>query len=101
MRFKITGRQVELRLLSKAYETQRSELVVMYGRRRVGKSSLIQAFIEQVQARYSKRPLCLSFEGLEKQKTPAQLEHFTNRLKSQIKDPLLQRAQFQECPEVF
>ena len=40
------GRDHELRILEDAYRSPRSELVVIYGRRRIGKSSLVRQFAE-------------------------------------------------------
>lgn len=40
------GRDRELRLLEKRYASSRFELVVLYGRRRVGKTALINAFVQ-------------------------------------------------------
>lgn len=39
------GRTAELRLLAKAFESPRAELIPIYGRRRVGKSELILQFL--------------------------------------------------------
>ena len=39
------GRTAELRLLAGAFESPRSELIPIYGRRRVGKSELILQFM--------------------------------------------------------
>ncbi len=41
------GRKKELKLLDDAYQSRKSELVVLYGRRRIGKSSLIKHFSEK------------------------------------------------------
>ena len=38
------GRDKELRTLQTAYESDRSELVVVYGRRRIGKTALMTQF---------------------------------------------------------
>jgi AAA+ ATPase superfamily predicted ATPase len=38
------GRQKELKLLDEAYQSDKGELVVIYGRRRIGKSSLVEQF---------------------------------------------------------
>lgn len=38
------NRKAELRILSNLYETDRAELFVLYGRRRVGKTELLRAF---------------------------------------------------------
>ncbi len=39
------GRDAELRLLAQAFESRRSALIPIYGRRRVGKSELILRFM--------------------------------------------------------
>jgi len=41
-----TGRVKELTLLEEKYKSKKSELLVIYGRRRIGKTSLIKKFIE-------------------------------------------------------
>ena len=41
------GRKNELKLLNDAYRSGRDELVVLYGRRRIGKSSLVKRFAEK------------------------------------------------------
>ena len=101
MRIDIKGREDELARLKEKYSSKKSELIVIYGRRRVGKSSLIQSFINRRRTSTTKQALALTFEGLENQKTPAQIKHFTARLKAQIKDPLLQRVEFENWSEVF
>jgi predicted AAA+ superfamily ATPase len=37
-------REAELALLQQAWSSQRAELIVVYGRRRVGKTALLRAF---------------------------------------------------------
>jgi AAA+ ATPase superfamily predicted ATPase len=41
------GRKNELKLLNDAYRSEKDELVVLYGRRRIGKSSLVKRFAEK------------------------------------------------------
>jgi len=41
------GRKNELKLLNDAYRSGKDELVVLYGRRRIGKSSLVKRFAEK------------------------------------------------------
>ena len=46
------GREHELAALNKLYESDKFEFVVIYGRRRVGKTALISRFIEDKNAIY-------------------------------------------------
>lgn len=46
------GRQIELKNLDKMYQSPNFEMAVMYGRRRVGKTSLIKQFISDKPAIY-------------------------------------------------
>lgn len=41
------GRQKELNILTKLHKSQKAELVVLYGRRRIGKTRLVTIFLEQ------------------------------------------------------
>ena len=40
---RIIGREEEIRLLSRAYDSRESEFVAIYGRRRVGKTFLVRS----------------------------------------------------------
>jgi AAA+ ATPase superfamily predicted ATPase len=40
------NRKAELNLLSRMYSSERAELFVLYGRRRVGKTELLRAFCD-------------------------------------------------------
>lgn len=95
----IIGRRHERELLLEKYHTEKSELAVVYGRRRVGKSVLLLNFVHRTEGKGKKQSL--SFEGLEKQRTPAQIKHFVHQLKQQIDNPLLQKAEFSRWNEVF
>ena len=46
------GRESELALLNKLYTSDKFEFVVMYGRRRVGKTALISEFIKDKKVIY-------------------------------------------------
>lgn len=76
------GREEELKLLEGQFSSNKSRVVAIYGRRRVGKSALIDSFIK------TKR-FHLIFEGREKAKTNEQLELFANELRKQLKNPYL------------
>ena len=64
----VVGRALEKEKLDEALSSQRSELVAVYGRRRIGKTFLIREY-------YSKNML-LSFSGLRNGTRPEQLENF-------------------------
>ena len=46
------GREKELKELNSLYDSDQFEFVVLYGRRRVGKTALISRFLEQKNAIY-------------------------------------------------
>ena len=46
------GRQKELKVLNDRYQSEQFEMVVIYGRRRIGKTALINRFIENKKALY-------------------------------------------------
>jgi hypothetical protein len=75
------GRDEELNELDRLYRAKAANLLVMYGRRRVGKSVLIEKFMEG--------KISLQFEGLENVHTKGQIEKFVADLAKQINDPLL------------
>ncbi len=87
------GRTQELERLEEAYQSKESRLAVIYGRRRVGKSRLI--------AEFSKSKSLLSFEGLEGERTPVQIAHFTRSLGKQLNEPFLEKTHFEKWEEVF
>jgi AAA+ ATPase superfamily predicted ATPase len=90
---KLIGRKEELKYLSENYELKRSGLVAIYGRRRIGKSFLLE--------KYCKHHDGLYFEGLENQSTLKQIEHFTHQLASQLNDDFLKSAKPQDWRLVF
>lgn len=87
------GRKKELKLLNEVYNQKRSVIFTIYGRRRIGKSHLIKQFATD-------KPH-LFFEGLERQALKDQIEHFSAQLKKQIRNSLLQKAQFRTWEEIF
>ena len=70
------GRERELELLRTTLNSRRPSVTVVYGRRRVGKSAMIEKALEG-------RPT-LTFEGLENQSTAAQLSNFRQQLLQQV-----------------
>jgi hypothetical protein len=77
------GRHHELSLLRRAIESNRAELIVLYGRRRIGKSELLR------QAARSS-PNALIFEALQGGSSKQQIAHFLHQLSAQTGLPSLQ-----------
>ena len=63
------GRQRELAILQQVHDTKRPELVAIYGRRRVGKTFLVQKF-------FSDKTLFIEIVGARKAKSAEQLFNF-------------------------
>ena len=87
------GRSHELQELNGLYKTKQAQLAVIYGRRRVGKSTLVEEFM--------KGKPTLHFEGLEGLRTKGQIEQFTRDLGQQLQDNLLSHVSFNAWPAVF
>ena len=86
------GRQAELRALRELHEQRDSRIAVIYGRRRVGKTELVNhAFAGE---------FMLSFEGLEEQPKSAQLRNFLFQLEQQSGRPP-ERAKISQWREAF
>lgn len=74
----MVGREREIKELNKIYDKKKAELVAIYGRRRVGKTYLIdETFSDRITFRHAAlSPADLESKGL----LHAQLEHFYNSL---------------------
>lgn len=70
----IVGRKKELRALERVYQSKTAEFVVLYGRRRVGKTYLIREFFSNKE--------CLFFQanGVQKGALDVQLSHFSDAM---------------------
>ncbi|MDE5858705.1 MAG: ATP-binding protein, partial [Muribaculaceae bacterium] len=69
------GRENEIKKLRRAYEADESKFIAIYGRRRIGKTSLVrEAFRDNFAFTYS---------GMPNVSTRIQLHSFYNALKSQ------------------
>jgi len=66
------GRFEELEVLKNDYESSKSTLIVCYGRRRIGKSFLLDS--------YTKKINHFKFEGLEAQNSSIQIQSFVKRI---------------------
>ena len=71
---KIVGRTSELKILKEAYASSNSELIALYGRRRIGKTFLIREF-------YTKS-IAFEVTGLYGGNMNDQLSNFTKELKN-------------------
>ena len=74
------GRARELSVLQERYASQASELLTVYGRRRVGKSALVRRFQEDKPG--------LAYVG-KRLAGPVQIQHFLRELGRVVDDPLL------------
>lgn len=73
------GRKDELKILNEHYESGKAELVIIYGRRRIGKSEIIKHFIKDKPSLY--------FEAIENVSQKEQINHFLIQLAEQLKTP--------------
>ncbi|MBL4794137.1 MAG: AAA family ATPase [Pseudomonadales bacterium] len=87
------GRSDEKHMLTSSYDSSKSELAIIYGRRRIGKSILIQNFVQDKPS--------LSFEALENERTQEQIQHFTTQLKQQLNSALFANLNFNNWEEAF
>ncbi len=69
---KFVGREAELELLGEKIGSHRSCVCVVYGRRRIGKSALVEKALQEERS--------LIFEGLEGRSKQRQIEHFLTQL---------------------
>lgn len=79
MKEDIIGRKKEVAELERLYQSNKSEFIAVYGRRRVGKTFLIKQLFE--------KELVFSVTGLANQNTSKQLKNFHNTLKMYDKSP--------------
>jgi len=70
----IVGRAKEQEMLGRVYQSQEAEFVVMYGRRRIGKTFLVREFYQNKKCHF------LHATGLQKGGLHAQLEKFAEAL---------------------
>ena len=88
------GRKSELQLLEQSWNSPRGELVALYGRRRIGKSSLVDQFLQN-------KSTALRLEGLEDTSSENQIKHCLKHLGLQKKDPFLAHLQFSHWEDFF
>ena len=73
------GRETELEILNEAYLSPNSEFCVVYGRRRIGKSTLLERFVRD-------KPAFFYLAGRESKRL--QLRRFVGELGEALDDPL-------------
>ncbi|MEA1968728.1 MAG: ATP-binding protein [Thermodesulfobacteriota bacterium] len=88
------GRRDELALLSEKYLSKKSELVVIYGRRHIGKTTLIKKFLE-------KKTYVFSYEGIETGQSDYQIERFSEMMLAHAKDRFTDSSSFKNWDKVF
>ena len=88
------GRKRELARLEDAFNALQSQVVVIYGRRRIGKSRLVHKFGES-------KPAFFYFEAIEGERTRGQISHFVDCLKRQVSDSTLEHVNFTRWEHVF
>ncbi|MFH1727431.1 MAG: ATP-binding protein [Pseudomonadota bacterium] len=81
---KFFGRNNELKILKEATELLKSNITIIYGRRRIGKSLLINKAVEKCSY--------LMFEGLENQSKEKQISNFISQLNFQLSDEQITRV---------
>ena len=85
----IIGRKEEIRKLKKCYESRMAQLVIVYGRRRVGKTFLVSELF--------RNRFALRLTGAFDQPKEVQLQHFADDLRHVYKPDLPTPATWQEA----
>lgn len=93
MSVKFTGRCHELDILRRECERTRASLIAIYGRRRVGKTRLVEEFC--------KNKTYWKFDGLENQPKAKQIKLFLKTLAGYTKNPLVETAHCKDWIDVF
>ena len=89
---KFVNRERELEFLENCYKSDSSEFIVLYGRRRVGKTELIQKFIENKKAAY-----CLA----SKDTTYENMNEFKRNIAEQLDIPLFSKIESSSWLDFF
>ena len=88
------GRTSELALLKEKYTSSKSELVVIYGRRRIGKTTLIQNFLQN-----KKNIFC--YEGIEGEHSSFQILNFSQKLLKKNPEKFTSPRDFLDWDTIF
>ncbi len=90
---KFIGRINELQELERLYRLPDGQCVVIYGRRRIGKSTLIEKFVAH--------KAHISIEGLEGEQTKEQIKQVTHQIFQQLNEPLAKQLSFTDWNSLF
>ena len=85
------NREKEMETLNREYKKQ-NRFVVIYGRRRVGKTTLIKEFIKDKKAFYF---------FADKQNENLQIERFKNQIAENFKDEFLKKREIKDWDTLF
>ena len=88
------GRKSELKRLEESYQSNKGELVVVYGRRRIGKSTLLKEFCKN-------KPNVFMYEALEERNTKEQIQRFVKLLAMHSRDSFINNIAFKDWESVF
>ena len=83
------GRKYELKIIEQAIVSKRAELGIVYGRRRIGKSTLLKKAAPKKNTLY--------FEALQGVSLKKQIEHFTYQLSKQTNTPIILARNWHEA----
>ena len=89
------GRESELNALRQLLSAETASIAVVYGRRRVGKTSLIETAYSRDNCRL------FAFDGLENQGKDKQIQNFLFQLEQQIKTPITNRDNVKTWSDAF
>ena len=86
------NRENELQLLEETYKQNKSSLIILYGRRRIGKTELVKQFIKEKRHIYF-----LADTRMDKDN----IREMQRAISSQIQNPLFERVEFSDWVELF
>ncbi len=90
---KFIGRKRELQIIHQLDQQDSAQILVCYGRRRVGKTELIEQAFRQSKI--------LKFEGLQGKNVQEEINHFLEQLADYTQDPKLARLNYKSWKDCF
>ena len=87
------ARESEIQKLQEIAESKDPSITVVYGRRRVGKTTLIEHALSHKRI--------LTIEGLEKQTKRKQIQHVLDQISIAVKEPEIMKLQYKSWKEIF